>query len=128
LRAAKNALPIIRGTDLRGAGVPAGPMDQPVTTFTLSQGAARRFEQYTQAHIGRRSAIVLDDEILSLPVIEDVIRDSGRIRGARTVQEAQDLAAVVSSEFVRNCEQASQSRRRWQRGSRRRSPPWLIRT
>jgi preprotein translocase subunit SecD len=84
--------PVIRGADLRGARVSAGAMDQPVTTFTLSQDAARRFERYTQAHIGQRSAIVLDGEILSVPVIEDVIRDSGQIRGARTLQEAQDLA------------------------------------
>ncbi len=84
--------PVIRGADLRGARVSADPMGQPVTTFTLSQDAAKRFEQYTQAHIGRRSAIVLDDQILSVPVIEDAIRDSGQIRGARTLQEAEDLA------------------------------------
>ena len=89
--------PIIRGTDLRGARVSAGTMEQPVTTFTLSQDAARRFEQYTQAHIGRRSAIVLDQEILSVPVIEDVIRDSGQIRGARTREEAEDLAVNLRS-------------------------------
>jgi preprotein translocase subunit SecD len=85
-------LPVIRGSDLRDARVSSGNMDQPVTTFTLSQDAARRFERYTQAHIGQRSAIVLDQEILSAPVIEDVIRDTGQIRGARTLEEAQDLA------------------------------------
>jgi preprotein translocase subunit SecD len=89
--------PIIRGTDLRDARVSAGTMEQPVTTFTLSQDAAKRFEQYTQAHIGRRSAIVLDQEILSVPVIEDAIRDSGQIRGARTLEEAQDLAVNLRS-------------------------------
>ncbi len=62
--------PIIRGTDLRDARVSADNRDQPVTTFTLSQDAARRFERYTQAHIGQRSAIVLDGEILSVPVIK----------------------------------------------------------
>jgi preprotein translocase subunit SecD len=89
--------PIIQGTDLRDARVAAGTMEQPVTTFTLSQDAAKRFEQYTQAHIGRRSAIVLDQEILSVPVIEEVIRDSGQIRGARTLQEAEDLAVNLRS-------------------------------
>jgi preprotein translocase subunit SecD len=84
--------PVIRGVDLRGARVSAGDMDKPVTTFTLSQEAATRFERYTRAHIGQRSAIVLDEEILSVPLIEDVIRDTGQIRGARTVQEAEDLA------------------------------------
>jgi preprotein translocase subunit SecD len=89
--------PVIRGTDLRDARVAAGPMEQPATTFSLSQEAAKRFEQYTQSHIGRRSAIVLDDEILSVPVIEDVIRDSGQIRGARTRDEAEDLAVNLRS-------------------------------
>jgi len=89
--------PVIRGTDLRGARVSAGPMEQPVTTFTLSQEAATRFEHYTQAHIGQRSAIVLDQEILSIPVIEDVIRDTGQIRGARNLQEAEDLAVNLRS-------------------------------
>lgn len=89
--------PMIRGTDLRDARMAMSAVDQPVTTFTLSQEAARRFEQYTQTHIGRLSAIVLDDEILSLPVIEDVIRDSGQIRGARTREEAEDLAVNLRS-------------------------------
>jgi preprotein translocase subunit SecD len=89
--------PIIRGTDLRDARVSADAMDQPVTTFILSQEAAARFEQFTRANIGRRSAIVLDDRILSVPVIEDVIRDSGQIRGARTRQEAEDLAVNLRS-------------------------------
>jgi preprotein translocase subunit SecD len=89
--------PIIRGTDLRGARVVTGTMEQPVTAFTLSQDAAARFEQYTKANIGRRSAIVLDQEILSVPVIEDVIRDSGQIRGARNREEAEDLAVNLRS-------------------------------
>jgi preprotein translocase subunit SecD len=94
--------PIIRGTDLRDARVAAGAvasdnMTQPVTTFTLSQDAAARFERYTRANIGRLSAIVLDQEILSAPVIDDVIRDSGQIRGARSLAEAEDLAINLRS-------------------------------
>jgi preprotein translocase subunit SecD len=89
--------PVIRGVDLRDARVSAGSGEQPVTTFSLSQDAARRFEQFTQANIGRRSAIVVDREILSAPVIEDVIRDSGQIRGARNAAEAEDLAINLRS-------------------------------
>jgi preprotein translocase subunit SecD len=89
--------PVIRGTDLRDARAGSDTMNQPVTTFLLTQDAATRFEQYTQANIGRRSAIVLDDEILSVPVIESVIRDSGQIRGARNFEEAEDLAVNLRS-------------------------------
>ncbi|HXJ38931.1 MAG TPA: protein translocase subunit SecD [Bryobacteraceae bacterium] len=89
--------PIVRGTDLRDARVSADATQQPVTTFSLSQAAAAHFEQYTRGHIGQRSAIVLDEEILSAPVIEDVIRDSGQIRGARSLAEAEDLAINLRS-------------------------------
>lgn len=89
--------PIIRGTDLRDARLANGPMGQPLTSFTLSQEAAGRFEQYTQSHLGQRSAIVLDRVILSVPVIEDVIRDAGVIRGARSREEAEDLAVNLRS-------------------------------
>src|SRR5260221_727561 len=87
-------------------------MEQPVTTFTLSQDAAARFEQYTRANIGKRPALVLDQEILSVPVIEEVIRDSGQIRGARSREEAADLAvnlhtgalpAAIEVAHERNC-------------------------
>jgi preprotein translocase subunit SecD len=89
--------PIIRGTDLRDARVSMDAMERPVTTFVLSQDAANRFEEYTQGHIGRRSAIVLDQQILSVPVIESTIRDSGQILGARTREEAEDLAVNLRS-------------------------------
>ena len=89
--------PIVRGTDLRDARVAADTMEQPVTAFTLSQDAAARFERYTEANIGHRTAIVVDEQILSVPVIEDVIRDSGQIRGARTPEEAEDLAINLRS-------------------------------
>jgi preprotein translocase subunit SecD len=89
--------PVIRGTDLRDARLGVGAGDQPVTTFTLTQEAARRFEQYTEAHIGARSAIVLDNEILSVPVIHETIHDSGQILGARTREEAEELAVNLRS-------------------------------
>lgn len=89
--------PVIRGTDLRDARAGAGPTGEALTTFSLSREAGVRFEQYTRAHIGRLSAIVVDGEILSAPVIEDAIGDSGQIRGARTLAEAQDLAIDLRS-------------------------------
>jgi preprotein translocase subunit SecD len=83
--------PVIRGSDLRDARVAINESGQAVTTFTLSQESARRFERYTQANIGRLAAIVLDNRLLSVAVVEDVIRDAGQIRGL-TREEAQDLA------------------------------------
>ena len=79
--------PVIRGADLRDARVASSDLARPVTAFSLSQEAAARFEAYTRANLGKRAAIVLDRQILSVPVIEDVIRDSGQIRGAGTLED-----------------------------------------
>ena len=89
--------PVIKGTDLRDARASAGADGQARTTFNLARDAGTRFEQYTRAHIGQLSAIVLDGEILSAPVIEGAIGDSGEIRGAHSIAEAQDLAISLRS-------------------------------
>jgi preprotein translocase subunit SecD len=89
--------PVIRGSDLRDARAAAGMNGQAITAFTLTQEAAVRFERFTQANLGRRTAILLDGQILSVPVIEDVIRDSGQIQGVRTRAEAEDLALNLRS-------------------------------
>jgi preprotein translocase subunit SecD len=89
--------PVIRGTDLRDARAAVDSTEQPVTNFNLTADAGARLQSYTAANIDKRSAIVVDGEILSVPVIEEVIRDSGQIRGAKTVQEAEDLAVKLRS-------------------------------
>jgi preprotein translocase subunit SecD len=53
---------------------------------------AKRFESYTASHIGKKAAIVLDRQIVSVAVIEGKIADTGQIYGARTQDEATELA------------------------------------
>jgi preprotein translocase subunit SecD len=86
--------PVVKGQDIRDArpepdGQRPGQWD---TGFVLSQDSARRFEQFTGAHVGSKLAIVLDRQVLSAPTIESQIRDQGRITGATTEEEAADLA------------------------------------
>jgi preprotein translocase subunit SecD len=85
--------PVVTGRDLKDAS--ASP-DQTVgnwqTNFVLSQEAAKRFERYTGANIGKRMAIVLDKNVLSAPTIQSKISDTGRITGAGNREEASDLA------------------------------------
>ncbi len=92
-----HAPPVIKGTDLRDARAATDEMNQPVTTFTLGNEAAERFRRYTEVNVGRRSAIVLDNSIISVPVIESAIRDTGQIRGAHSFEEANDLAISLRS-------------------------------
>jgi preprotein translocase subunit SecD len=85
--------PVVTGRDLRDARAQQGEMPgRWETAFVLTQDAARRFERFTQANIGRRLAIVLDGVVLSAPEIQSTIQDQGRIMGAASHEEASDLA------------------------------------
>ncbi|MCS7024167.1 MAG: protein translocase subunit SecD [Bryobacteraceae bacterium] len=87
--------PVITGRDLRSARAQQGEFGKWETAFTLNQDAARRFERFTETHINKRLAIVLDNNIRSAPVIQNRISDSGRITGANDQQEASDLALIL---------------------------------
>ncbi|HEY3743384.1 MAG TPA: protein translocase subunit SecD, partial [Bryobacteraceae bacterium] len=87
-----SSTPVITGTDLKGAQPQQGEMGSWEASFTLSQEAAARFEKFTAANINKRAAIIIDDKVLSAPVIQSRISDQGRIMGLSGQQEAQDLA------------------------------------
>jgi len=84
--------PVVTGRDLRNASAAQGEGNRWETNFVLSQDAARRFEAFTGANIGKNLAIVLDKLVLSAPTIQSKISDTGRITGATNYQEASDLA------------------------------------
>lgn len=89
--------PIITGRDLRNA-VATPSTDNPGSyevNFTLSTDAARRFGPFTEQNVGRPMAIVLDRKVVSAPVIQSRIEDSGRITGRFGQQESNDLALVL---------------------------------
>ncbi len=89
--------PVITGRDMRSASQATDP-DHPgrwETSFNLSSDGARRFEKFTTANIGNRLAVLLDNQIRSVATIESTIKDSGRINGLASQQEAADLALVL---------------------------------
>jgi preprotein translocase subunit SecD len=69
---------------------------EPIVTFRFNTNGARRFAQATQENVGRPFAIVLDNEVISAPVIrEPILGGSGQISGSFTVQGANDLAILL---------------------------------
>jgi preprotein translocase subunit SecD len=69
---------------------------EPIVTFKFNINGARRFAQVTQENVGRPFAIVLDNEVISAPVIrEPILGGSGQISGSFTVQQANDLAILL---------------------------------
>jgi preprotein translocase subunit SecD len=69
---------------------------EPIVSFKFNINGARRFAQVTQENVGRPFAIVLDNEVISAPVIrEPILGGSGQISGNFTVQGANDLAILL---------------------------------
>src|SRR6476620_9702163 len=69
---------------------------EPIVSFRFNTNGARRFAQATQENVGRPFAIVLDNEVISAPVIrEPILGGSGQISGSFTVQQANDLAILL---------------------------------
>ncbi len=69
---------------------------EPIVSFKFSTSGSRKFAVATQENVGRPFAIILDNEVISAPVIrEPIIGGSGQISGGFTVQQANDLAILL---------------------------------
>ena len=72
--------------------------NQTVVTFSLDRVGAKRFGKATSTGVGKQLAIVLDEKIISAPVINETIASgSGQISGGFTFQSATDLALLLRS-------------------------------
>ena len=69
---------------------------QPVVSFTFDTVGGRQFGEVTSRNVGQQLAIVLDDEVVSAPVIQSaILGGNGIITGRFTVQEVNDLSLVL---------------------------------
>jgi preprotein translocase subunit SecD len=70
--------------------------NEPVVNFKFNTSGARKFAQATSDNVGLPFAIVLDNEVISAPVIrEPITGGQGQISGGFTVQQANDLAILL---------------------------------
>ena len=71
---------------------------EPIVAFTLNRLGSQRFGQATSKNIGKRLAIILDNEAISAPVIRDAITGGqGTISGNFSFQSATDLSLLLRS-------------------------------
>jgi preprotein translocase subunit SecD len=70
--------------------------NEPIVSFRFNTSGARKFAEATQQNVGKPFAIVLDNKVISAPVIrEPILGGSGQISGNFTVQSANDLAILL---------------------------------
>jgi preprotein translocase subunit SecD len=98
----KQKLPVrkrveVDGADLTDARAATDPQTgQWVVDFTFDSAGARRFADVTRNNVGRPFAIVLDNKIISAPVIrEPIIGGRGQISGNFDARSASDLALLL---------------------------------
>src|SRR6201996_4083247 len=69
---------------------------EPVWNFKFNTAGSRKFAQATTENVGQPFAIVLDNQVISAPVIrEPITGGQGQISGNFTVQSANELAILL---------------------------------
>lgn len=89
--------PALSGDHLTDAHAGFDPQShQPVVNFRFDTAGAAKLADITRANVGKPFAIVLDNEVLSAPVIREAITGgSGQISGSFTVGETTTLSALL---------------------------------
>ncbi|HEY3680185.1 MAG TPA: preprotein translocase subunit SecD [Bradyrhizobium sp.] len=87
----------IDGDDIIEAS-PGFQNDQPIALFRFNGHGTRRFAHLTADNIGRPFAIVINERVMSAPIIrEPILAGSGQISGNFTLQEANTVAMLLRS-------------------------------
>jgi preprotein translocase subunit SecD len=87
---------LVSGSDLVDAQAGFDQNGQPIVNFRFNSIGARKFAEVTAQNVGKPFAIVLDNKVLSAPVIREAIPGgAGQISGNFTVQSANDLAILL---------------------------------
>ena len=90
--------PMVTGDQLESAAQSFDQNGAPAVAFRFNSAGATTFAEVTANNRGRRFAIVLDDRIISAPVIRSpILTGSGIIEGGFTVQSASDLANLLNA-------------------------------
>jgi preprotein translocase subunit SecD len=88
--------PVVTGEDLTDAQPAFDQNNRPAVSFRFNPSGGRKFGDYTANNIGSPFAIVLDNAVISAPVIQSHISGgSGIITGSFTVEESTNLAVLL---------------------------------
>ncbi|MDP2319043.1 MAG: protein translocase subunit SecD [Acidobacteriota bacterium] len=89
-------VPAVSGVDLRSARHSLDENNRPAVGFTLKPDAARRFGEFTAAHLHRPLATVLDNRVTSVATIQSRIDDEGQNAGVSREEMIQQVINLNS--------------------------------
>jgi protein-export membrane protein SecD len=90
---------MVSGDRLESASSGFDPRNgEPVVNFRFDSRGAKEFGDTTKIAVGRPFAIVLDNKVISAPVIrEPILGGQGQISGSFTTQTANDLSILLNA-------------------------------
>ncbi len=89
----------LTGGDLKGAGVSFDQVSgKPVVTLEFTDEGTRKFADLTEANIGKPLPIILDNQMISAPVVQDKITGgNAQINGDFTLDQAKALSIQLNA-------------------------------
>jgi preprotein translocase subunit SecD len=97
----------VSGTDLRDARAWVDEFNRPAVAFTLTPDTGRRFGDFTERHIKRLLATVLDDRVASVATIDSRIEASGQIVGVSRNDMLEQVVTLKSGALPADMEYGS---------------------
>ena len=88
---------ILTGDMLEDARLQFDRRNRPIVGFTWDSQGTELFREFTAANIDERMAAIIDEDVITAPVIRSRIGRRGQIEGTFSQQEAADLAVQLRS-------------------------------
>ncbi len=89
---------VLTGSDLKDAKAQINNNNQAAVGLEFNDAGGKKFADLTARNVGRKIAIVLDDEVLTAPVVQETITGGrAQITGSHNIEEAEHLAILLRS-------------------------------
>lgn len=93
-----SGMTVLTGKDLKNSKAHVAQNNQPVVGLEFNDDGAKKFAALTAQNIGKPISILLDGDVLTSPVVQEVITGgNAQISGSRTMEEAEHLAILLRS-------------------------------
>jgi SecD/SecF fusion protein len=84
------------GSDLRSANPTADETNRPAVGFTFNVEAGSRFHEFTEKNIKKKLVIVLNEHIVTAPVIQSAISATGIIHGSFSDEQVEAIVGLLN--------------------------------
>ena len=92
----KKELELVEVFNLVDASASVDQFNRPIVSIRFDSIGSRKFADLTNKNVGKRFAIVLDNKVISAPVIQEPIpTGNAQISGNFTFETANDLAILL---------------------------------